>query len=265
MISALTLALATQIAAIPPALPEDPGPERRAAAAALFPREPYVSEYNFGISIAAAKLSGETLAARDLNAHDRDFRLSDRLNARAKAAADSLIDEAIKCVAEPIAQRLYVPDLVALKAFAASPEGRNFWSYYMGELPWQACFNRPVRAYLASYLEEDLAAVIAETPSGSIASSGGPIPYASEPPAEETLFAQLAGSSWAEAISRHDGGPVARNGVRRVSCIGLETTYMLCAWEQRIGSRWLKRSQYADISLTHGPIRLIGDRMADPD
>lgn len=264
MITALSFALATQIAAIPPALPQDPGPERREAAAALFPREPYVSEYSWGISIAAAKLSEETLSERGANAYDRDFRLSDRLAVRAKAAADPLIDEAIRCVAEPIAQRLYVPDLKALKAFAASAEGRNFWSYYMASLPWQACFTRPVRNYLAPYLDADLAAVIAETsPNGPLLP--GEAPHASsEPSPGETLLAHFSAASWAEVISRHDGNLVSRDRVRSVACVGLEATHMLCAWEQRVGGSWLKTSQYADISLTHGAIRLIGDREARP-
>ena len=164
MIPALVLAAAIQVVPIPPALPEDPGPERRAAAVALFPREPYISEYSWGINIAASRLSGEVLTQRGVNLYDRDFLLSDRLIARAKAAPDGIIDEAIKCVAEPLAQRLYVPDLVALKAYAASPEGRNFWSYYFSTLPWRACIDGPVRAYLEPYVEADLAAVIAETP-----------------------------------------------------------------------------------------------------
>lgn len=159
---AVSVALAIQVAPIPPALPEDPGPERRAAAAALFPRQAYISEYSHGMNMAATRLSAEVLNERGLNAYDRDFRLSDRLIARVKAAPDDVIDQAIKCVAEPIAQRLYVPDLVALNDFAASPEGRNFWSYFFYNQPWIACFDRPVREYLAPYIEEDLDIVVAE-------------------------------------------------------------------------------------------------------
>ncbi len=164
MISALIFAAAIQIAPIPPALPEDPGPERRAAAVALFPRQAYVSEYSHGINMAASRLSAEVLNAQGVNAYDRDFRLSDRFIARVKAAPDGVIDQAIQCVAEPIAQRLYVPDLIALKAFAASPEGRNFWSYFLSNQPWMACFDRPVRAYLTPFVESDLALVVAEKP-----------------------------------------------------------------------------------------------------
>lgn len=164
MIAALVSTLSLQVAPIPPALPQDPGPERRAAAAALFPRQAYTSEYRHGMNMAAARLSGETLNARGVNLYDRDFRLSDRLAARAIASPDALIEQAIHCVAEPIAQTLSVPDLLALKVFAASAEGRNFWSLYFRNLQWMACFDRPVRAFLAPYVEEDLAAVIAETP-----------------------------------------------------------------------------------------------------
>lgn len=164
MIVAIAFDLLLQVAPVPPALPQDPGPERRAAAADLFHREPYVSEYSWAISIAASRLSGDILTERGLNLYDRDFRLSDRLIARAKAAPDGMIDEAIRCVAEPIAQRLFVRDLKALKVYAASPEGRNFWSYYLANLPWVDCFTRPVRTILAPYVDADLAAVIAETP-----------------------------------------------------------------------------------------------------
>lgn len=164
MLGTLAFTFAFQVAPIPPALPQDPGPERRAAAAALFPRDPYVSEYSWGISIAAAQMSGDILTQRGENLYDRDFRLSDRLTARAKAAAAPIIDEAIRCVAEPMAQRLSVPDLIALKNFTASPEGRNFWSFHLANQPWHACFRGPVRTYLAQFVEEDLAAVIAETP-----------------------------------------------------------------------------------------------------
>lgn len=265
MIISLSLILAMQVAAIPPALPQDPGPERRAAAAALFPREPYVSEYSWGINIAASRLSGDTLTERGVNSSDRDFRFSERLIALAKAAPDPIIDEAIKCVAEPIAQRLYVPDLAALKTFASSPEGRNFWTYYMGTLPWHACFSRPVRDYLAPYLDEELAAVLAET-SASSQSSQPAVSSAppSEPPAEETLFAHLSSSAWADVLSRTSEGQISPDHIRRVACAGLQPTYMLCAWEQRIGQRWLKMSRYADISLMDGPIRLIGDPQIEP-
>ncbi|MBI1683900.1 hypothetical protein [Caulobacter hibisci] len=164
MLASALIAIAVQVAPIPPALPQDPGPERRAAAAALFPREAYISEYSHGMAMAASRLSAEILNERGANAYDRDFRLSDRLIARAKSAPETIIDQAIQCVAEPIAQRLYVPDLVALKAFAASPEGRNFWSYFLYNQPWVACFDRPVREYLAPFVEQDLAVVMAEKP-----------------------------------------------------------------------------------------------------
>ncbi|RYG82265.1 MAG: hypothetical protein EON59_14285 [Alphaproteobacteria bacterium] len=159
----LALIVAIQVAPIPPALPQDPGPERRAAASALFTRQSFDFEYNHGLNMAAARLAEEVLTERGLNAYDRDFRLSDRLADRLKASPDAIVDEAIRWVAEPLAQRLYVPDLAALKDFAASSEGRNFWSYFHANQPWIACFNRPSREYLAPYLEEDLAIVLAET------------------------------------------------------------------------------------------------------
>lgn len=164
MWSALALSAVIQVVSIPPALPEDPGPERRAAAQALFRREAYVSENNYGISIAASRLAGEALTARDAQAYDRDFRLSDRLIARAKAGSEQIIDEAITCLAEPIAQRFSVQELSALKAFISTREGQSFWMYHVRFEPWQHCFNEPVRKYLAAYVEQDLAAVIAETP-----------------------------------------------------------------------------------------------------
>lgn len=164
MIAELVSALSLQVAPIPPALPQEPGPERRAAAAALFPRQAYTSEYRHGMNMAAARLADEVVNARGVSLHDRNFRLSDRLAARAIAAPDALIDQAILCVSEPFAQRLSVPDLLGLKDFAASPEGRNFWSFYFSNLQWMACFDRPVRVFLAPFIEEDLAAVIAETP-----------------------------------------------------------------------------------------------------
>lgn len=164
MFTALALAATLQVASIPPALPQDPGPERRAAAVDLFSTDPNTSEYGWAIAIAASRLSGEVLTERGANLYDRDFRLSERLLTRAKASSSEIIAAAIRCVAEPMAQRLYVPDLVALKAYAASADGRNFWSFYIVNQPWQACFNKPVRDYLAPYVDEDLAAVIAETP-----------------------------------------------------------------------------------------------------
>ena len=164
MFAAFTLALSVQVASIPPALPQNPGPERRAAAAALFAREPYRSEYSWPINIAASRLGADVLTARNANAYDRDARLADRLVSRARAGSEQLMDEAIRCVAEPIAERLSVPDLLALKAFASTPEGRNFWTYFVGSQPWQACFDPPVRVYLEPHIEEELAGVIAETP-----------------------------------------------------------------------------------------------------
>jgi hypothetical protein len=57
---------------------------------------------------------------------------------------------------------------------------------------------------------------------------------------------------------------VSAKDIRRVTCVGLETTYMLCAWEQRIGGEWRPLSKYADISQIDGrPILTISDGDAD--
>jgi hypothetical protein len=156
--------LTIQTAAIPPALPQDPGPERRTAAAALFDADPYAMENSWGLQIAASLFAGEILRERNLNSYDRDARLSERFVARVKASSGPIIDEAIRCVAEPLAQSLYIPDLITLRRFAASPDGRAFWNHYVHTQPWQACFTLPVRRYLEAHVEDDLAAVIAETP-----------------------------------------------------------------------------------------------------
>jgi len=142
----------------------DPGPERRAAAAALFSHDPNASENSWGILIAASRYAGDILTERELNSYDRDARLSERFGRRAKEGHEQIIQEAVLCVAEPMAWSLYVPDLVSLKQYASSPEGRNFWSFFVSKQPWYDCFRRPVRDYLAPYVEDDLAAVVAETP-----------------------------------------------------------------------------------------------------
>lgn len=164
MLTILSLAFTVQTAAIPPALPQDPGPDRRTAAAALFDADPSISENSWGLQIAASMFAGEILRERNLNSHDRDARLSERFIARAKASPGLIIDQAIRCVAEPLAQSLYVPDLITLRRFAASPDGRAFWKHYVQTQPWQACFALPVRRQLEAHVDEDLAAVIAETP-----------------------------------------------------------------------------------------------------
>lgn len=164
MLSIHLLAVAVQVVTIPPALPQDPGPERRFAASALFDPDPIASENNWGLQIAASKFAGEVLSERNANAYDRDARLSQRFIARVKAAPGTVIDEAIRCVSEPLAQSLYMADLDALGRFVRSPDGRPFWRHYVQTQPWQACFALPVRRHLEPYVEEDLAAVIAETP-----------------------------------------------------------------------------------------------------
>lgn len=86
------------------------------------------------------------------------------------------------------------------------------------------------------------------------------IPPPLDPPAEETLFAHLAPGSWAGALSAEVGAPVSSADVRRVTCVGLQTSYMLCAWEQRLGGRWRRLSQYADISQTASRAPVLIDR-----
>ena len=94
------------------------------------------------------------------------------------------------------------------------------------------------------------------------------IPDIPPPPADpdnETQFAQLAPSEWARALSSAGGDAVSPKRIRSVTCVGLETSYMLCGWEQRFGVQWRRLSQYADISQTNGqPILLIGERHAGP-
>ena len=81
-----------------------------------------------------------------------------------------------------------------------------------------------------------------------------------EPPAEETLFAYLPLSVWAQTLSRGGGVTVRQDDIRQVACVGLESTYMLCAWEQRVDGEWLRLSQYADVSqVDTAPVRLIGE------
>ena len=164
MLSILWLAAALQVAEIPPALPQDPGPERRSAASALFDPDPNAMENSWGLQIAASRLAGEVLSERNANGYDRDALLSERFIARVKAAPGPLIDEAIRCVAEPLAQSLYVPELEALGRFGESSDGQLFWKHYVQTQPWQACFASPVQRHLERYVDEDLAAVIAETP-----------------------------------------------------------------------------------------------------
>ena len=164
MLSTLLLAFAFQAVTIPPALSQDPGPERRSAASALFNADPVASENNWGLQIAASRFAVEILSERNAIAYNRDQLLSDLFIARVKAASGPLIDQAIRCVSEPLAQSLSVPDLEALGRFSKSPDGRPFWNHYIQTQPWHACFALPVRRQLAPFVEDDLAAVIAETP-----------------------------------------------------------------------------------------------------
>ena len=86
------------------------------------------------------------------------------------------------------------------------------------------------------------------------------IPPPMEEPGAETLIAQMAPSEWAKALSSSSGRVVPAEAIRRVECVGLETSYMLCGWEQQFGNAWRQRSQYADISQKDGTaIRLIGE------
>lgn len=86
-----------------------------------------------------------------------------------------------------------------------------------------------------------------------------------EQPADETIFAYLPPSVWAQTLSQSDRSIVRKDDIRPVACVGLESTYMLCAWEQRIEGEWLRLSQYADVGQIDGaPIRLIGEREPAP-
>jgi hypothetical protein len=164
MLLVLALAHALVGQSIPPPLPQPPTPEALAAAAALFPREPYTSENSWGISIAAAQVADEALNARGVNSKARNFALSDRLRDLAKQDQAKIIDEAIRCVAEPWARKLSIPDLEALKTFIATPSGRRFWMFHMQGEPWQFCFKEPVARSLAPVLDAEVRKVVAEQP-----------------------------------------------------------------------------------------------------
>jgi hypothetical protein len=164
MVLALALGLAIAGQPISPALPKRPSPEEIEAAVALFPREPYTFENSGGISIAAAQVGGEALDARGARTTERDFALFERLQTLARRGEVQIIDEAIRCVAEPWAQKLSIADLQALKAFIATPPGRNFWRAHMQGEPWQFCFKGPVAKYLSPVLDAEVDKVIAERP-----------------------------------------------------------------------------------------------------
>lgn len=162
MFAALISALTIQ--SIPPALPEPPTADRLVAAERLYSSDPNTSENSWGISIAAAQVAGEALTARNAQAYDRDFLLSDRLRKIAKEGQAEIIHKAITCVATEWAQRLSLADLEALRTFIQTPSGRNFWLVHVQDEPWQACFRGPVEAYLAPHLEAEISAVITATP-----------------------------------------------------------------------------------------------------
>jgi hypothetical protein len=84
------------------------------------------------------------------------------------------------------------------------------------------------------------------------------------PPETETLFAQLAPGEWATALSAAGYKTVSPKHVRSITCVGLQTTYMLCGWEQRVGARWRRLSQYADVSRTAGGLMLIDRPITEP-
>ncbi|MBI1683899.1 hypothetical protein [Caulobacter hibisci] len=78
------------------------------------------------------------------------------------------------------------------------------------------------------------------------------IPPPLNPADEETLFAHFPPGEWARALSAGGRGAIASEQVRKVTCVGLQTTYMLCSWEQHVGARWRQLTQYANISRTDG-------------
>lgn len=86
------------------------------------------------------------------------------------------------------------------------------------------------------------------------------IPPPPDPPDNETLFAHLAPGAWARALSAEGADTIRTAQIRKVTCVGLQTTYMLCAWEQKIGARWRRLSQYADISRVNDNVVVLKDR-----
>lgn len=86
------------------------------------------------------------------------------------------------------------------------------------------------------------------------------IPPPIDPPDNETLFAHLAPGAWAQALSAGRDDTISAKQVRKVTCVGLQTTYMLCAWEQKVGVQWRRLSQYADISRANDGVVVLRDR-----
>jgi hypothetical protein len=85
------------------------------------------------------------------------------------------------------------------------------------------------------------------------------IPPPPDPPDNETLFAHLAPGAWARALSAEGADTIRAVQIRKVTYVGLQTTYMLCAWEQKIGPRWRRLSQYADISRVNDNVVALKD------
>jgi len=83
------------------------------------------------------------------------------------------------------------------------------------------------------------------------------------PSDQELIRAIISPDRWAATLTTFDNRPVASKDVRRVSCVGLEATYVLCTWDQRVGRTWRNYSQYADISQENAPRLLPGDRAVE--
>lgn len=151
-------------APIPPPLPPRPTPEQMRAAKALFDPSPNNSVNSWGIGVAAAQIGEEALRSRNLYSKDRDFALDRRLDALARERQTEIIDAAITCVAEGYAARLQVADLEALKAFIATSPGARFWRLNQEKDAWRACFKAPTERVLRSHLDDEVAAVVRQSP-----------------------------------------------------------------------------------------------------
>lgn len=81
--------------------------------------------------------------------------------------------------------------------------------------------------------------------------------------APEPIYTVRHPSTWAAVLLRYDGTRVRTRNLRSVSCYGLEPTYVLCSWQQRIGWTWRSYSQYADISRESNPRLIPGTRTVE--
>jgi hypothetical protein len=69
----------------------------------------------------------------------------------------------------------------------------------------------------------------------------------------------ISPAGWATALATGTGLFVAAKDIRTVNCVGLDTSYVLCGWQERFGATRQPRSRYADVSQKDGrAVRLIG-------